>query len=365
MKPIAETIFITLLGGLLFTVLQVPLSWMLGPMSAVLLWTAVTRRKLTWPPWMRSAGLLLLGYSLGLSFTLESAQQIYTQLPYMLAATVLTIGFSLLMALLIARRSGTSIASSVIGSIPGGLSQMVVLGDEIEGADVGVVAFMQTLRLLLVVFMIPFLAVHGLAGGVTDVAGGIDDPAGIAAFLHSLTSWMDAILNRPLHSLLLAAGVAVSCWVAVKLHFPTSYFLGSIIAAALFTVFGTEPPPLPTLLAYAAQWGLGTYMGLGIKLNSLRNWKTLLPYTILSNVALIGFTLVLSFVFSGLLPMSLLTAFLGMSPGGMAEMGVTAHLVGADVSVVVTYQLFRILFILFVVPFALRRGFAYWMRRKH
>jgi len=75
MKKMMETIAITFLGGMLFTLLHVPLSWMLGPMSAVLLWTSVTRRRLVWPMWLRNGGLILLGYSMGLSFTLESASK--------------------------------------------------------------------------------------------------------------------------------------------------------------------------------------------------------------------------------------------------------------------------------------------------
>ncbi|MCZ8520734.1 AbrB family transcriptional regulator [Paenibacillus mucilaginosus] len=51
------------------------------------------------------------------------------------------------------------------------------------------------------------------------------------------------------------------------------------------------------------------------------------------------------------------TAFLSTSPGGMTEMGVTASLIGADVTLVVAFQMFRILFILFAVPYLLRWGF--------
>src|SRR5690606_29279552 len=171
MKRILETILITFQGGMLFTVLHVPLSWMLGPMTATILWTTFTRRSLGWPSRTRNAGLLLLGYSMGLSFTTECTRQIYTKLPYMLLATLLTIVFSLVIAILTSRLSGVNTASSVIGSVPGGLTQMVLLSEEIKGADGAVVAFMQTIRLLMVVFIIPFFAVHGLADGIISSGG--------------------------------------------------------------------------------------------------------------------------------------------------------------------------------------------------
>lgn len=366
MKPIIETIVITFLGGMLFTLLHVPLSWMLGPMTAVLLWNTFTRRNLVWPTWLRNGGLLLLGYSMGLSLTLESTKKISTQLPYMLIATLLTIMFSLIIAFLISRLTGVSVPSSVIGSIPGGLSQMIVLSEEIKGADAAVVAFMQTVRLLLVVFVIPFVAVHGLADGMIGgsvVGGDMVNDSSTSGLWDSLAVWAKAMAARPLFSCMLVAGVAAACWIAVKLHFPTSYFLGPFIAAAAFTVSGTEPPHLPSLFVLMAQWSLGIYMGTGIKLSSLSNWKRLLPYTIFGNIAVILFSVTLSYVFSLFMPMSLLTAFLGMSPGGMAEMAVTATLIGADVSVVVAYQIFRILFILFIVPYLLRWGFKYFKNK--
>ncbi|NOU97128.1 AbrB family transcriptional regulator [Paenibacillus sp. LMG 31456] len=367
MKRILETILITFVGGMLFTLLNVPLSWMLGPLAAVLLWTACTRRSLVWPIWLRNGGLLLLGYSMGLSFTLNSAKQISSQLPSMFIATLLTIAFSLGIAFITARQTGVNPASSAIGSIPGGLSQMIVLSEEIEGADKAVVAFMQTIRLLMVVFVIPFVAVHGLAAdgfvaGSAGVGSSIANGGAGNTLVGSLISWSEAVISRPIFSCLIVVGVAAATWIAVKLRFPTAYFLGPILAAATFTVSGLEPPHLPSLFVLVAQWSLGIYMGLGIKLSSLSNWRRLLPYTILGNVAVIGFSIGLSYVFSLVLPMSLLTAFLGMSPGGMTEMGVTATLVGADVSLVVAYQMFRILFILFIVPYILRWGFRYFRR---
>ena len=53
-------------------------------------------------------------------------------------------------------------------------------------------------------------------------------------------------------------------------------------------------------------------------------------------------------------PITMATAFLCIAPGGLPEMGVTAHTIQADVSMVAAYQLFRVFFILFIVPIFLR-----------
>lgn len=358
MNRMLETILVTFAGGLLFTVIRMPLSWMLGPLTAVILWTAITRRKLTWNGGLRNAGLALLGYSMGLAFTMESAKQISSQLPSMFVATLLTIVFSLIVAYITARQTGISLASSAIGSIPGGLSQMVVLSEEIQDADGGVVAFMQTIRLLSVIFIVPFLTVHGLANGASASTAALGQQGGSGdSLLGSLEAWLQQIGERPVFFCLVVALIVGSAWLAGKLHFPTPQFLGPIIVGALLTIGGLEPLHLPSLLVLLSQWSLGIYMGLGIKLSSLSNWRKLLPYSIAGGVAVVGFCLVLSYGFTLIHPVSLMTSFLSTSPGGMTEMGVTATAVGADVSLVVAYQMFRILFILFIVPYALRWGF--------
>lgn len=349
MKRLLETLLVTGCGGFVFMLLHVPLSWMLGPLTAVLLWQGMAKRKLEWPVGFRNAGLLLLGYNMGLSFTSESARQIVQQLPSMLTATVLTVGFSMAVAYGLSRRTGISLPSSMIGNIPGGLSQMVVLSEEIEGADRTIVAFMQTIRLLSVIFIVPFLAVHGLAdapaagGGVLPQA-----PAPAAAPV-----WLIA-----------AAGAAVlaAALLSVRLKLPTPWFLGPIIASALFTAAGSAPPHLPQLLVLAAQWSLGIYLGLGIKTSALGGWRRLLPYSLGSGLAIVAFSLAISYAFSKLHPISVFTAFLATSPGGMTEMGVTASVVHADVSLVVAYQMFRILFILFIVPYVLRWSFRHLVK---
>ncbi|AOZ90768.1 AbrB family transcriptional regulator [Paenibacillus crassostreae] len=350
MYRILETILVTFVGGLIFTFLGLPISWMLGPMTASLVWQGLTGRRLTWSSSLRNIGLLTIGYGLGLSFTVESARQISLQFPSMLVATLLTILFSLGIAFVTSMKTGVSLMSCIMGNIPGGMSQMVMMSEEIEDVDTAVVVFMQTIRLLTVIFIVPFLAIHSLKNG---------SPGGDQTFAES-TIWASLQMGiieaaaRPIFTLLILCAVLFAAWGGVKLHLPTPYFLGPIIIVGLLNISGFEPPHLPSIFSLLAQWSLGIYLGVGMKLNSLHNWKRLLPYSIAGSTALVAFSLGLSFIFSKVHPISMLTAFLSTSPGGMTEMGVTASTVGADVSVVVAYQMFRILFILFIIPYALR-----------
>ncbi|AJY77682.1 hypothetical protein VN24_12025 [Paenibacillus beijingensis] len=323
--------------------LHLPISWMLGPLTAVVCWKAVTGRKLHWPVGLRNSGQLLLSYSMGLSFTIESARQIAGQLPVMLGSTIMMVGLSLGVAYLIAARTGIGSMSSMMGSIPGGLSQMVPLSQEIQGAEPAIVTFMQTIRMLTVIITVPFLAIHGLAGaeqihGVQNgpFAGDLSDKQVSGA------SWAVIVL-------LPIAGMA-----AARLKIPTPWILGPLLVSAVFTAAGWPMPHLPKPFIIFAQLCIGIYLGLGIKLDTIGALRRLLPYSLAGACIIVTFSLALSYLLSLVYPMSLVTAFLSTAPGGLAEMGVTAITVHADVSIVSSYQLFRLLFILLIVPYMLK-----------
>lgn len=359
MRSKLATLLLSLAGGTVFHLLHIPLAWLLGPMTAVVLWREVLKKDADWPVALRNAGLVPLGYMMGLPFTADVAVRILYQLPSMVAATLLTVWFGCLLGSLAAKRSGISLSTGLIGGIPGGLTQMVVLSGEIEDTDGTAVTFMQTIRLLSVLFIVPFLAVHGLAGGSAARGGG-----GGASETMSPAPAADtvAVAAGPAVAACFALAVAVMTWLAPRLRLPTPYMLGPLIAVASLSVAGLQAPPLPQFAIVIAQILVGAHMGATTRLSSLSNWKKLLPYSLLSGVGIVLFSLLIGRFLKLWLPVSFVTAFLATAPGGMTEMGLTGAAVHADLTVIVSYQMFRILFILFVVP-PLLKCWLKWRRR--
>lgn len=343
MSPLAQTGFISLLGGLLFQGLHLPLPWTLGPLAAVLAGRSLLRRPAAWPVGVRNGGMILLGYAMGAPFTLQTAQAILQQLPSLLLSTALVLAISLGMAALTARFTGISLASAFLGSTPGGLAQMTLLSEEMPGTDPAVVTFLQTFRLLATVFTVPFLVLHGLATQV--------DPPGVA--LGGDAGQLALAYLPPL------AAAAAGLLLAGRLRLPTPFLLGPILGTAAWVLQGGGAPPLPAGLLMAAQWCVGTYMGLNIPLAALPSWRRLVPLTALAVATLLLGALGLGWVLARLHGYSLVTAFIATAPGGMAEMGLTAIMVHADLSVIIAYQLFRLLFILLVIP-----PFFQWLFRR-
>jgi membrane AbrB-like protein len=205
---------------------------------------------------------------------------------------------------------------------------------------------MQTLRLLTTVFIIPFVVIHGLSGD--------GQPAAAVNVPDVYTS----MIQNPWIVLLFTGAALIAAWAAVRISLPTPYLLGPLLGSAILVLTGFQAPETPSFLVFISQLCIGTYLGLTINPSSLDNWRKLLPYTLGGSISVVLFSLGVGYLLTRLHSLNLVSAFLGTSPGGMGEMGLTAVLVGANVSLVIAYQMFRLLFILFVMPFLLRWYFG-------
>ena len=326
--------FIALPFGWLFSYIQIPLPWMLGPLTAIIVFNSMLGDWVRWPTLLRDLGMIVIGYSMGRSVTMDALHTITASLPIMITITLLTILFCTVSGYITHRQTGISLSSSLLGSMPGGLSQMVLLCDEIKTSDLTVVTFMQTIRLLSVVFLVPFIAAHGL---INSTETSIILPTEMMEYDWH-TTW-PVIALAPISAIL-----------AYYLKLPTPYLLGPIFGVAIGVLNAFPAPPADPVLLIAAQVFVGIYMGNGISLSSLKQLGKVLPYAVGGAIALLAFTFALAYALTIISPASLLTGFLSTAPGGMAEMGITAVVLQADVSTVISYQLFRLFFVLLSIP---------------
>ena len=236
--------FVAFPGGLLFHFLQLPLPWMLGPLAATLIYNACSGNRACWSVHFRNAGLIVIGYSMGRSVVAETAKQMIANLPVITVVTSLTVLFCMGVGYLTHLRTDISLASGILGSIPGGLAQMVLMREEIEEADVTVVTFMQIIRVLTVVFIVPFIATYGIAhptGGPLVQSG--------ETSRYSLAAALPALMMAP-----------VGGWLASRLKMLIPFLLGPVFTAAAASLLSFPAPPIPYLPLSAAQLLFGTYM---------------------------------------------------------------------------------------------------------
>ncbi len=341
---IGRTFLLAAAGGILFYLLSIPLAWMLGPLTMVVIWSQSLEKVVYWPMYLRNGALVILGYVIGKAFTAEAAHQISVQLPMMFLVTVVILGMSLLLGYLTHLKTGISLSTGLMGSVPGGFSQMVLMSEEIANTDVSVVSFMHTIRLLSVVFIVPYLATQAAVatGAVASTQAAVATTAPIFSPL-------------PLNAVPLLALALCSALLAHKLKWPTPFLLGPIFGAALASMIGVNCPSLPAWLTIISQIAVGAYMGTQIQVKNLSNWRSLFVYTMLGVLVVIATSLAGAYFISYYYGYSNVTAFLSMAPGGVAEMSVTGIALQAELSVIASYQLFRLFFLMLMMPMMFRK----------
>lgn len=332
------TAVLAVAGALLFRMLHIPVPWLLGPMSAVFVASLLLRGEAvrpSWSPALRNTGMIIVGYAIGLSFTREALIQIGYQLPTMIVLAALLMALCALIALLCSRLAGVDLPTALIGCVPGGLSQVVVLAEEMRGVNVTAVTVFQVVRVLLIVLLVPLLAVSPLLGGIPGAGGPL--PVETTAPL------------GPGFLLFVLAG-ALAIWLGQRIKLPTPYMVAPILSTALLIQLGLQAPEPPATFLQAAQLLIGVYVGLMLKPSQAERKLRLLFVAVLGSLLLIAGSLGMAELVGRMHAIDHMTGFLAMAPGGMDQMSLIAHEVGADLPVVSAYQLFRLMFVYFIVP---------------
>ncbi|WP_431283449.1 AbrB family transcriptional regulator [Humitalea sp. 24SJ18S-53] len=308
-------------GGLLFSLLHIPLPWMIGSLiaTAALIW----RTEAEAPPGARPISLVLLGLGLGQTFTGPVMVAVVGALPALVVAGVVTIASGLLVARLFMWLADTDARTGFFCAVPGGIVVMAVLGQR-AGAHGPSVTLSQTLRMVLVVLVFPPL-ISLIAPHAADGAFSAPRP--------DVTAWGLPVL--------LAAGTAVAV-LANRLGFVNPWMLGPCFMTIGLSALGLMPSGLPLWLVDAAQIGMGMTLGLKLTKRFLLGSRRLLIASILSTLALSVLLAVLAVPLGwgfGLPPTAVV---LGMAPGGMPEMAITAKALDLAVPLVLGFHLTRV-----------------------
>jgi membrane AbrB-like protein len=137
-------------------------------------------------------------------------------------------------------------------------------------------------------------------------------------------------------------------YLAKYIRVPTPYLIAPVIGTAALVLSGIEAPALPYVVIALAQVCVGIRMGMAVEVSSLANVRKLLTINFISVIVVILALLGIDYVLSRISSISLVTAFISTAPGGITEMGLTALMVHADLSTVIAFQLFRLMFVLLI-----------------
>jgi len=338
----AAGLALALAAGALCAWLGTPIPWMLGPLFALAV-ARVAGFDLRAPPGAQPVGQWIIGTALGLYFTpatLASVASVW-YLPLAGAAFAVAIGYAA--GALLARLAGIDLTTGVFASVPGGASDMALLGER-YGARVDRVAAAHSLRMLLVVAIVPAgFALAGVRGAEAFLPARAAFDAGGFAVLVALT----------LAGALLAKRTGVA----------NAFILGSLAVAIPLTASGVRLSAVPAGVANAAQLLLGCALGARFRPDFLRGAPRFVGAVVVTVLLSILLSAAFGIALAKLASQPVAPVILGMAPGGIAEMTVTAKALQLGVPLVTTFHVTRVVvLLLFTGPlFGFVRG---WWRQR-
>jgi len=332
-KSVSITLLVGAVGGWLFTLLSVPLAWLIG---AMMITTALA---LSGVPVkashnLRAAMIPVLGIMLGSSFTPETLSLFKIWLP---SLSVLLIFICIIMAvvgMMFYRVFKMGVVTAYFSSAPGGLVTMAILGKHYGGDD-RTISLIHSIRILLTVLIIP-VSFRLFADYQPQPSPGF-------------SGFKEIGLDD---GLILIVSAIVGYGAARILRIPSANLVGPMLASAVVHGVGWTTSAPPIVLINIAQVVIG--IGVGVRFSGVAIDRVMatLKAGALSTVLMISLAVVVSALLAKATGLPFQAIVLAFAPGGLAEMALVSLAMGIDTAFVSTHHLVRVLFMIFFAPVA-------------
>jgi membrane AbrB-like protein len=333
------TLLLALAAALLCAWLRTPLPWIIGPLLATSVASILRAPLRSWPP-LRNGAQWLIATALGLYFTPQVTRLVVSLWWAILLAVAWALGLGWAFGRWLHHRhaarmgAGTSGARSAwattyfAGSI-GGASEMTLLAEREQGRS-DLVAAAHTVRLVLVTLLIP--------------------PVFLFSGLHGLDSTLPGARAFQLPGfLLLAAATAAGAWLMARTGRANPWFMGALLVSLGLSMAGIELSAMPNGATNVAQLVIGVSLGVRFQREFLVAAPRWLADVALGTLAMILLCAGFAWLLAWGTQLHPATLVLGTSPGGIAEMAITAKVLQLGVPVVTAFQVCRLVAVLMLV----------------
>ncbi|WP_022660461.1 AbrB family transcriptional regulator [Paucidesulfovibrio longus] len=321
-----------LLSGLL-RLAAFPAALLLGPLLAGSLF-ALKGTGLKLPEAMFTLAKAVIGCMVARALTPSTLAAMLSDWPVMLLAVASILASGALVGLGLLRFGTLPGSTAAWGTTPGGAAAMTALA-QAYGADVRMVAFMQYLRMSLVVLTASVVS-RFLMGGPAPLHPG---QAAVPVLFPPLVPTLETL-----------ALIAGSMLLARVLPIPAGAMILPMIMGAALTATGTMTLTLPSWLLWAAYASLGWYVGLRFTPDMVRYALRAVPQMLLATAALIALCCGAAWMLVAWLHVDILSAYLATSPGGLDTVAAIALGSDCDVSFVLALQTLRLFAVVLAGP---------------
>ncbi|MBO0755412.1 MAG: AbrB family transcriptional regulator, partial [Bradyrhizobiaceae bacterium] len=210
--------------------------------------------------------------------------------------------------------------------MPAGVVEMANVAAR-YGGEPEPIMVVQTLRVALTVTAAPFFVAHFVSTGTRQVLA------------------QAATMPWPMLAML-AVAATIAGSILTRLRVPNSWFLGSLVGAAVLGGLGLTAGRVPDVLLVVAQVVMGISLGTQFR----HEFLTKLFGVMQSAVVTVAFAIVVMGLLGAgcayLLALPVPTMVLAFAPAGMGEMVLTGKVLGLDAPVIAGFQMVRIIVVM-------------------
>ena len=319
---VAGGLLVAVAGGMAWRQIGFPLPWLVGSLVCVGI-ARILGLPLSAPPAARQLGQWVIGTNIGLYFSSQVVAQLMSHAGLVTAMAVLSVMLGALGAAVLVRLEVADRPTAFFASMPGGASEMANIADRWRAA-VDLVALSHALRVTMVVVAVPLAMVLSGSHGSDASANPQRDLV-----------WS----NLPVMAVAGLAGVALFR----LLRLPNPWVLGTLAGVASLALCGGPLSALPVWVAAGGQLLVGTALGNRFGPGFLRRAPVFVFATTVNSLAYLGVSGLLAWLLAPAAAVGAPTLVLSFSPGGIAEMSITASQLNLGVPLVVAAHVVRLI----------------------
>ena len=325
-------------GSILFIYLNLPLPWLLGSIFAASIAMRFEKLPIQSPKTFSPPARVLIGLTIGSAFTPEILQFLdvyFFSLLLVIPYTIITIVAGMYYFY---RFQGFDKKTAYLSSMPGGVIEMVIIGEEIK-ANISKITLVQSSRLFFIVITLPFVIQYIFQ---VDIAG------------NKLITIPIKNVNLIELSILIALGF-IGGIIAKKVKLSAAFLIGPMIISIVLHATGLVTTTVPDELLKFVQVVFGTIIGFTFK---GVDFKTIIK-TLIATFGHFVILVIISVVFISLayylFDFPIISTLLAFSPGGQAEINLIAILVSASVPYITLHHIVRLFIVMNIAPIFAKR----------
>ncbi|MES2756137.1 MAG: AbrB family transcriptional regulator [Pseudomonadota bacterium] len=330
--PLIGALLLALIAAKLCVWIDTPLPWMIGPLFATAI-ACMLGAPLYAPLGVRAAGQWAIGTTLGLYFTTPVVAALVSYSGWIGLGIVFALLLGFGAGVLLHRLSGADRCTSFFAMAVGGAAEMATQGER-HGAAVDRVAASHSLRLMMVVGTIPFLirwwSGHGLGPGLDMYV-----PGATAVSYGAL--------------LVLIILTALGGLVFLRIDVPNAWVIGPLFVSIALTASGVHLSRLPEWMVAAGQLFIGISLGTRFSPGFMHTAPRFLAACAACTLLMMALGAAFGATLAALGGINPGTAILATSPGGIAEMSLTARNLHLGVPIVTAFHVSRMVAVVLLI----------------